>query len=242
MTARVEAVTAGQYPQAYILSCIDSHVPVELVFDQQLGDIFVGRVAGNIENVDQLGSMEYAAKVAGVKLVLVLGHESCGAVKGACDHVKLGNITALLKNIQPAVESVEGHEAKGRNSKNKEFVAEVVEANVRQTVADVRSQSEVLAEMEKAGDLKIVAPQISYTGLDEKFYLDLGYARSSYGEADALVGDLELDQFTPTLGFGFNESSDWLQFRGYLINVSNPSRAQGGTGSLPEENATVDRR
>lgn len=153
---RVKAAVGGQYPKAFVLSCIDSRVPVEQVFDQQLGDIFVGRVAGNIENVDQLGSMEYAAKVAGVKLVLVLGHESCGAVKGACDHVKLGNITGLLANITPAIEKVKGHEEAGRDSKNKAFVAEVVSQNVRDTVADVRKRSEVLTAMEKEGSLKVV--------------------------------------------------------------------------------------
>lgn len=153
---RIAAATGGQYPKAFILSCIDSRVPVEQVFDQGLGDIFVGRVAGNIENGDQLGSMEYAAKVAGVKLVLVLGHEACGAVKGACDHVELGNITGLLANIKPAIDSVKGYKDEERNSKTKKFVADVVEANVRKTVADVRERSELLAEMEKAGELKIV--------------------------------------------------------------------------------------
>ena len=153
---RIKAATGGQFPKAFVLSCIDSRVPVEQVFDQRLGDIFVGRVAGNIENTDQLGSMEYAAKVAGVKLLLVLGHESCGAVKGACDHVELGNITALLENIKPAIEKVQGFKAEERNSKTKAFVAEVIEQNVRKTVADIRSRSEVLSALEKAGDLKIV--------------------------------------------------------------------------------------
>lgn len=149
------AATKGQFPKAYVLSCIDSRVPVEQVFAQGIGDLFVGRVAGNVEDVNQLGSIEYAAAVGNVKVVLVLGHEACGAVKGACDHVKLGNITALLAEIEPAVESVKGHED-DRTSKNKEFVAEVVEANVAQTVADIRANSEVLAGLEKEGKIKIV--------------------------------------------------------------------------------------
>lgn len=151
---RVEKAVEGQFPKAYILSCVDSRVPVEQVFDQGIGDIFVGRVAGNIESTEQLGSIEFASKVAGVKLVMVLGHEACGAVKGACDHVKMGNLTDLLAEITPAVESVEGHE--DRSSKNKEFVDEVIEANVRKTVADLRERSEVLAELEKEGAIKIV--------------------------------------------------------------------------------------
>lgn len=151
-----EITATGQFPKAVILSCLDSRVPVELVFDQEIGDVFVGRVAGNIENEDQLGSMEFATKLAGSKLVMVLGHSSCGAVKGACDGAKLGNVTALLAKIQPAVDAVEGFEADQRNSKNSEFVAKVVEQNVRQTVADIRERSEVLSDLEKSGDIKIV--------------------------------------------------------------------------------------
>ncbi|MDF1656090.1 MAG: carbonic anhydrase, partial [Verrucomicrobiales bacterium] len=106
----IKAAASGQFPQAVILSCLDSRVPVEDVFDQGIGDVFVGRVAGNVENVDQLGSMEFAAAAAGVKLVMVLGHEACGAVKGACDGVELGNLTELLAKIKPAIDSVEGHD------------------------------------------------------------------------------------------------------------------------------------
>jgi len=152
---RVEASSKGQFPQAVILSCLDSRVPVEDVFDQGIGDIFVGRVAGNIENVDQLGSMEFAAGAAGVKLVMVLGHEACGAVKGACDDVKLGNLTKLLAKIKPAIDSVEGYDGE-RNSKNKEFVDKVIEANVRQTMTDIRKRSDLLASMEEEGKIKIV--------------------------------------------------------------------------------------
>ena len=154
--ASIAAAASGQFPQAVILSCLDSRVPVELVFDVGIGDVFVGRVAGNVENVDQLGSMEFATKAAGAKLVMVLGHEACGAVKGACDGVELGNLTALLAKIQPAVDAVEGFEADQRNSKNADFVEKVVEKNVRMTVADIRKDSPVLAEAEKAGEIMIV--------------------------------------------------------------------------------------
>ncbi len=153
--ASIKAASTGQFPQAVILSCLDSRVPVEDVFDQGIGDIFVGRVAGNVENVDQLGSMEFAAAAAGVKLIVVLGHEACGAVMGACDNVELGNLTELLAKIKPAIESVEGYEGE-RTSKNAAFVNDVIHANVKQTVADIRERSEVLAGMEAEGKIKIV--------------------------------------------------------------------------------------
>ncbi|WP_104735224.1 carbonic anhydrase family protein [Hanstruepera ponticola] len=154
--ALVSQTTSGQFPKAVILSCIDSRVPVEIVFDQVIGDVFVARVAGNFENIDILGSMEYSCKVAGSKLVLVLGHESCGAVKAACDGVELGNITAMLDNIMPAVhkssEEVEGE----ANSSNKDFVAATVANNVRLTMDRIREKSPILKEMEEQGDIKIV--------------------------------------------------------------------------------------
>jgi carbonic anhydrase len=156
MKAERDAVTKGQFPKAVILSCLDSRVPVEMVFDQGFGDLFVGRVAGNVENVDQLGSMEFATKLAGAKVIMVLGHSSCGAVKGACDGAKMGNLTELLAKITPAVDAVKGHEAEGRNSKNAKFVSEVIEKNVEMTVADIRSKSKVLTDLEKEGKLKIV--------------------------------------------------------------------------------------
>lgn len=154
--ALVQQTTTGQFPKAVILSCIDSRVPVEMVFDQTIGDVFVARVAGNFENTDILGSMEYSCKVAGSKLVLVLGHESCGAVKAACDEVELGNITALLDNIMPAVrissEQVEGVS----NSSNSAFVAKTVENNVRLTMDRIRERSPILKEMEDNGEIAIV--------------------------------------------------------------------------------------
>lgn len=153
---RIEATSKAQFPKAYILSCVDSRVPVEQVFDRGIGDVFVGRVAGNIESIPQLGSMEFATKAAGAKLVMVLGHEACGAVKGACDHVELGNLTALLGEISPAVDAVDGFEEAERTSKNEKFVAAVVEENVRKTVRDLRERSEVLSQLEKDGEIMIV--------------------------------------------------------------------------------------
>lgn len=154
--ALVGQTTGGQFPKAVILSCIDSRVPVETVLDQAIGDVFVARVAGNFENTDILGSMEYSCKVAGSKLVLVLGHEACGAVKAACDGVELGNITALLSNITPAVkqssEEVEGE----ANSSNGAFVAKTVENNVRLTMDRIREKSPILKEMEDNGEIAIV--------------------------------------------------------------------------------------
>ena len=155
-SALVDQTTGGQFPKAVVLSCIDSRVPVETVLDQAIGDIFVARVAGNFENVDILGSLEYSCKVAGSKLILVLGHESCGAVKAACDGVELGNITAMLDNIMPAVikskDEVEGES----NSSNKHFVAKTVENNVRLTIERIREKSQILSEMEANGDIQIV--------------------------------------------------------------------------------------
>lgn len=156
VTSLVQQTTGGQFPKAVILSCIDSRVPVELVFDQTVGDVFVARVAGNFENVDILGSMEYSCAVAGSKLVFVLGHESCGAVKAACDGVELGNITAMLDNIVPACklssEQVDG----ATDSSNKEFVAKTVENNVKLTIERIREKSKILQEMEDNGEISIV--------------------------------------------------------------------------------------
>ncbi len=154
--ALVNQTTSGQYPKAVILSCIDSRVPVETVLDQAIGDIFVARVAGNFENVDILGSLEYSCNVAGSKLILVLGHESCGAVKAACDGVELGNITAMLDNIMPAVRKSANEVDGEANSGNSEFVAKTVENNVKLTIERIREKSPILAEMETNGEIKIV--------------------------------------------------------------------------------------
>lgn len=154
--AMVQQTVGGQFPKAVILSCIDSRVPVEYVFDQAVGDVFVARVAGNFENVDILGSMEYSCKVAGSKLVLVLGHESCGAVKAACDGVELGNITALLDNIMPAVRQAADEVDGEANSSNKKFVEKTIENNVKLTMDRIRQRSPILKEMEEDGEIAIV--------------------------------------------------------------------------------------
>lgn len=151
---QVRSAVAGQYPKAIVLSCVDSRVPVEDVFDKGIGDMFVARVAGNFVNEDILGSMEFACKVSGSKLVLVLGHEDCGAVKAAIDDVKLGNITPMLEKIKPAVAEVK-YEGK-RNSKNKDFVHMVSENNVKNTIEQIRIKSPILKEMEDNGAIKIV--------------------------------------------------------------------------------------
>ncbi len=145
---------AGQYPNAVILSCIDSRVPVEHVFDRGIGDIFVARVAGNFVNEDILGSMEYACKVSGSKLILVLGHNHCGAIRAAVDDVKLGNITPMLQKIKPAIAMVvyDGE----KNSSNPEFVAMACKSNVQNTINDIRKNSSILKEMEDMGLIKIV--------------------------------------------------------------------------------------
>jgi carbonic anhydrase len=139
----------GQYPFAVILSCIDSRVPAELVFDQGIGDVFSVRVAGNVINEDVLGSIEYGCKVAGSKIVVVLGHTKCGAVTAACNHVELGNITALLSKIQPAVKAV------GKET-TPEAIEETAIVNVHLSIDRIRIESPILAEMEKNEEIEIV--------------------------------------------------------------------------------------
>ena len=146
---------AGQNPKAIILSCIDSRVPVEEVFDESIGDVFVARVAGNVVDEDILGSMEYATEHAGAKLVLVLGHESCGAVKAAVDNVNEGNITALVNKIKPSV--VENSKVAGeKTSKNATLVDAVCKSNVKNNIAAIRKKSAMLSHLEKEGKIKIV--------------------------------------------------------------------------------------
>lgn len=154
---QVNDTSDGQFPFATILSCIDSRVSAELVFDQGLGDIFSVRIAGNFVNEDILGSMEFACKLAGTKIIVVLGHTSCGAVKGACDDAKLGNLTAMLSKIKPAVNAVENPTDKNlRNSSNIDFVNDVAIKNVNLTIDRILNESEVLATMAKNGEIKIV--------------------------------------------------------------------------------------
>lgn len=154
-SAQVRNSTFGQFPKAVILSCLDSRVPVEDVFDRGIGDIFVGRVAGNFANVDLLGSMEFGCKAAGAKLIVVLGHEHCGAVKSAIDDVELGNITAMLSNIKPAIDLVSDFKGE-KTSENEDFVHEVCLSNVNYTIHKIRKDSPILKEMENKGEIKIV--------------------------------------------------------------------------------------
>jgi carbonic anhydrase len=153
--ADVKATASGQYPYAVVLSCLDSRVPIELVLDQGIGDIFSARLAGNVLEEDVLGSMEFGCKAAGAKLIAVIGHSNCGAVKGAIDNVELGNLTALLSRIKPAVEQVPG-DIQPRDSKNLEFVDKVAEANVRLVMKQIRERSPVLRDMLDQGKIRLV--------------------------------------------------------------------------------------
>lgn len=152
---QVNETSEGQFPFAVILSCIDSRVSAELIFDQGLGDIFSVRIAGNFINDDILGSMEFGCKIAGSKLIVVLGHSSCGAVKGACDHVELGNLTGMLKKIQPAIDAVKS-DYSDKSSSNEAYVQEVADMNVALTVKAITERSSVLKEMVDKGEIKIV--------------------------------------------------------------------------------------
>ena len=168
---QVNDTSEGQFPFATILSCIDSRVSAELVFDQGLGDIFSIRIAGNFVNEDILGSMEFASKLAGTKLIVVLGHTSCGAIKGACDHARLGNLTALINKIEPAVAAVkEPADESLRNSGNLEFVDKVSKKNVEITIENIRARSRVLAEMEENGEIMIVGAMYDISSGAVEFY------------------------------------------------------------------------
>jgi carbonic anhydrase len=152
---QVNETSEGQHPFAFILSCIDSRTSAELIFDQGLGDIFSCRIAGNILNKDILGSMEFACKVAGSKVVVVLGHSKCGAVKGACDDVKMGNLTVLLEKLKPAVEA-ETTEQENRTAKNSDFVEKVAQLNVHLIMHEIPKRSPVIAEMLDKGEIAII--------------------------------------------------------------------------------------
>jgi carbonic anhydrase len=168
---QVNETQEGQFPFATILSCIDSRVSAELVFDQGLGDVFSIRIAGNFVNEDILGSMEFASKLAGTKLVVVLGHTACGAIKGACDHARMGNLTALINKIEPAVEAVkEPADESIRNSKNIDFVNAVAAKNVELTIANIRKSSPILAEMEENGEIMIVGGMYDISNGKVDFY------------------------------------------------------------------------
>lgn len=153
---QVEATSTGQYPKAVVLSCLDSRVPPELIFDQGIGDLFVGRIAGNFENVDMLGSLEFATKAAGAKLIVVLGHTACGAIKGAADQVELGNLTAMLDNFDPALARAREAVPGPANSKNQAFIQRAIEENVRLTMSDILARSPVVKEQVDSGAIGIV--------------------------------------------------------------------------------------
>lgn len=152
LQSQVLATSEGQFPFAVILSCIDSRVPAELVFDQGIGDIFSVRVAGNIINEDVLGSMEFACRVAGAKIIVVMGHTKCGAVSAACKGVELGNITSLLNKIKPSVELVK----ESRAEVDEAFIEEVTIKNLEHSVAQIRALSPILAEMERNNEIEII--------------------------------------------------------------------------------------
>jgi carbonic anhydrase len=151
--AQKRASASGQYPAAIVLSCIDSRAPAEIILDMGIGDTFNARIAGNIVNQDILGSMEFACAVAGAKVILVMGHTACGAIKGAIDNVQLGNLTGLLQKVQPAIEATQY--SGQRTSKNEEFVDAVARSNVEQAISVIRKQSQILADLESKGQIKL---------------------------------------------------------------------------------------
>ena len=155
LIAQVKQTSKGQFPFAAVVSCLDSRIPPAIVFDQGIGDLFVARVAGNFVNDDILGSLEFATRLAGAKLILVMGHTECGAVKGACDAAQLGLLTTTLASINPAVKAVQG-DYTPRSSKNAEFVQAVAEMNVRLTMQKLRNRSVVLREMIDKGEIGLV--------------------------------------------------------------------------------------
>ena len=171
LTSEVKQTSTGQNPYATVLHCIDSRVSAELIFDEGIGDVFSVRIAGNFENEDILGSMEFACKLAGTKVIVVLGHTACGAVKGACDDAKLGNLTALISKLKPAVEAVtEPADTSKRNSANIDFVNSVAEKNVYMTMENIREKSPVLKEMEDNGEIKIIGAMYDIKDGSVTFY------------------------------------------------------------------------
>jgi carbonic anhydrase len=171
---QVNITSDGQFPLAVVLSCIDSRTSVELIFDQGLGDVFSARVAGNIINTDILGSMEFATKVAGSKIVVVLGHTKCGAVKGACDHVEMGNLTELLSKIQPAIYE-ERTTTENRTSSNSEFVENVAALNVKRTVQSILQRSPIIKELLDNKQIGVVGGMHNIDSGEVEFYEDVMY-------------------------------------------------------------------
>lgn len=173
---QVNSLRDGQWPFASVLSCIDSRTSAELIFDQGLGDIFSIRIAGNIINTDILGSMEFACKVAGSKLIVVLGHTKCGAVKGACDHVEMGNLTELLSKLQPAVYQ-ERETQNDRTSKNSKFVEKVSAINVKRSVKSIIERSFILEQMVENGEIGVIGAMYNIESGEVEFYDDVLYIR-----------------------------------------------------------------
>lgn len=176
LLGQVNDTREGQWPFATILSCIDSRTSAELIFDQGLGDIFSVRIAGNIVNTDIIGSMEFACKIAGSKLVVVLGHTNCGAVKGACDHLEMGNLTELLSKLQPAVYQ-EKTTLENRTSSNKNFVENVAEINVRRSVEQIIERSYILEQMLENGEIGVVGAMYNVKSGEVEFCDDVLYIK-----------------------------------------------------------------
>ena len=153
---QVKATSKGQFPFAIVLSCVDSRIPTEIIFDKGIGDFFNARIAGNFVNEDILGSMEFACKLSGAKLIVVMGHTACGAVRGACDNAELGNLTGLLNKLKPAIAKVETDPGTDRSSQNSKFVDEVALKNVEITIENIKTKSDVLNEMLQNNEINIV--------------------------------------------------------------------------------------
>ncbi len=166
---QVKATASGQYPFAVVLSCLDSRQPIEIVLDQGIGDIFSARVAGNVLNDDILGSMEFACKASGAKLIAVIGHSNCGAIKGAVDDVELGNLTGLLVKIKPAIDAVPA-DVQPRTTQNSAFVDQVSEANVRLVMKEIRERSPILREMLDKGEIGLVGGMYDLSTGKVQFY------------------------------------------------------------------------
>ncbi len=188
LLSQVNDTRTGQWPFAIILSCIDSRTSSELIFDQGLGDVFSVRIAGNIVNTDILGSMEFACKVAGSRLIVVLGHTACGAVKGACDHVEMGNLTELLAKLQPAVYQ-EKETQHNRNSSNTDFVENVATINVKRNVKNIIERSFILEQMVEEGQIGVVGAMYNIATGKVEFYDDVEYIKDDVNP-DFSVADL----------------------------------------------------
>jgi carbonic anhydrase len=188
LLGQVNDTREGQWPFAIILSCIDSRTSAELIFDQGLGDIFSVRIAGNIVNTDIIGSMEFACKIAGSKLIVVLGHTSCGAIKGACDQVEMGNLTELLSKIQPAVYQ-EKSTLTQRDSSNKKFVENVAEINVRRSAEQIIQRSYILEQMLEKGEIGVVGAMYNVTTGKVEFDENCSFIN------DSINTDFDLDDF-----------------------------------------------